>query len=310
MKKTIVVIGSSNTDMTVQLTRLPKPGETIVGGQFFTSAGGKGANQAVAAARSGGNVTFVSCVGDDVFGRELIESYRREKINIDCVFTDRSEPTGVALIFVSENGENSIGVAPGANAKLLPRYVAKITPAIVAGGMLMLQLETPLEMVREVIRIAFDRRVPVVLNPAPAQPLDDEILKKTAYLTPNETETEKLTGVSVGDIPSAEKAGRQLLSRGVGTVILTLGERGAYVLSKDWAALVPPYRVTAVDTTAAGDVFNGAFAVALSEEKELIDAVKFANAAAALSVTRKGAQPSIPVREEIERFLKNNAVPS
>ena len=299
----IVVAGSSNTDMILQMDHIPRPGETILGGQFSMAAGGKGANQAVAAARAGGQVTFLARVGADMFGRQAVEGFRRDGIDVRYVLEDEQAPSGVALIFVAANGENSIGVASGANLCLSPADVQQAASAIQDASALVMQLETPLETVRAAARIAAAKRVPVILNPAPAQPLDDALLALVTVLTPNESEAELLTGVPVADVAAAARAAEVLRSRGVAQVIITLGARGAWVASAAFQGLVPAFPVQPVDTTAAGDVFNGALAVAMSEQRPLEQAVRFACAAAALSVQKLGAQPSAPPRAEIERLL-------
>ena len=303
MAKRIVVVGSSNTDMIIQMPRIPRPGETILGGRFSMAAGGKGANQAVAAARAGGAVTFIARVGDDMFGRKAVEGFVADGIDVDHVIRDSQAPSGVALIFVADDGENSIGVASGANARLSPADVETARDAIASADVLVMQLETPLETVRAAAKIAADRRVRVILNPAPAQPLDDDLLGRVSILTPNETEAELLTGIRVDDEATAGKAARALLAKGVQTVLVTLGARGAFLATPEGGLPVPGFKVEPVDTTAAGDVFNGALAVALSEGRSLKESVRFANAAAALSVTKLGAQPSAPSRKEIDAFL-------
>ena len=300
----IVVVGSSNTDMIIQLDRIPRPGETILGGEFSTAAGGKGANQAVGAARAGGCVTFVARVGRDMFGDQAVAGFRRDGIGVNHVCRDKAAPSGVALIFVAKDGENSIAVAGGANAKLVPADVKKASKSIRSAAVLVMQLETPLETVEAAAAIAAKAGVRVILNPAPARPLPDSLLKLVSILTPNETEAELLTGIEVTDESAAAKAADKLRSRGAQTVILTLGPRGAFIADKTGKQLVPGFKVKAVDTTAAGDIFNGALAVALAEGKPLPCAVRFANAAAAISVTKLGAQPSAPTRQEIEKFLK------
>ncbi len=304
-KPRILVVGSSNTDMIIKLERIPRPGETILGGKFATAAGGKGANQAVAAARAGGDVTFVARVGQDMFGEKAVAGFVQDGIHVEHITRDPEAPSGVALIFVAKDGENSIAVASGANARLSPGEVKKLESVIAYANSLLMQLETPLETVQAAAQKAARAKVPVILNPAPAQKLSADLLKLVSILTPNETEAELLTGVPVKDEQSAGRAAEQLLSRGVETVILTLGARGAFVAAGPTRQLVPGFQVKPVDTTAAGDVFNGALAVALGERRPLLEAVRFANAAAAISVTRLGAQPSAPQRSEIEALLKS-----
>ena len=302
-KKTIIVVGSSNTDMIIQLDRIPRPGETILGGEFTSAAGGKGANQAVGAARAGGQVTFIARVGQDMFGDQAVAGFIKEGINTDHVLRDKSRPSGVAMIFVAKDGENSIAVAGGANGELSPTDVGKAKNLFASAGMLVMQLETPLATVQAAADLAARAGVRVILNPAPARTLPDKLLKKVSIITPNETEAELLTGIKVDSEAAASKAADKLLSRGVKTVIITLGSRGAFVAGEGVRKLVPGFKVKAVDTTAAGDVFNGALAVALGEGRPVIEAVQFANAAAAISVTRLGAQPSAPARKEIELLM-------
>jgi ribokinase len=305
MGSRIVVVGSSNTDMIIKVDRIPKPGETVIGGEFSTAAGGKGANQAVAAARAGGKVTFVARVGDDMFGRQAVEGFVADEINVSHVLQDSDAPSGVALIFVDERGENSIAVASGANARLTPLDVLAARQAISSADVLVMQLETPLETVRAAAELANEHNVRVILNPAPAQRLGEEILRHISVLTPNETEAELLTGVEVSSETDAEAAASLLFTLGVEAVLITLGPRGAFILDADHRELVHGFQVEAVDTTAAGDVFNGALAVALADRRSLAEAARFASAAAALSVTKLGAQPTAPTREEIEEFLRS-----
>lgn len=303
MKPRIVVVGSSNTDMIIRLDRIPRPGETMLGGEFGTAAGGKGANQAVAAARAGGEVTFIARVGQDVFGEQAIDGFKEAGIHVEHVARDASAPSGVALIFVAKNGENSIAVASGANARLSTADVMKAGDAFVDARVVLMQLETPMETVQAAAEMAAEEEARVILNPAPARALPNELLRQVAVLTPNETEAELLTGIKIRDEIAAKVACERLIDRGVRAVILTMGARGAFVADGDTRLQVPGFRVQPVDTVAAGDVFNGALAVALGEGKPMLTAVKFAGAAAAISVTRAGAQPSAPKREEIDALL-------
>lgn len=302
----IVVVGSSNTDMIIQVDRIPAPGETVLGGNFSTAAGGKGANQAVAAARAGAEVTFIAAVGNDSLGDQALEGFRRDGINVDHIKRVEKVASGVALIFVGKNGENSIAVASGANAELDPDFLVNSKTLISQAKILLMQLETPIETVNRAAQMAHEAGVKVILNPAPARPLDDELLRQVSIITPNEIEAELLTKVKVEDEISAGKAADILLAKGIEYVLITLGPRGVFLSSREKRQLIPGFTVDAVDTTAAGDVFNGALAAGLAEDKSVDEAVRFANAAAALSVTKLGAQPSAHRREEIESFLKNN----
>jgi len=306
-KPKITVVGSSNTDMIMKIARLPKPGETVLGGRFTMAAGGKGANQAVAAARAGGQVTFVARVGGDLFGKQAMEGFLHDEIQTRFVLTDPNAPSGIALIFVDESGENSIAVASGANAELSWADIAHAREAITSAQVLLLQLEVPTAAVAAAIDFASQAGVPVILNPAPAQHLEESLLRRVPIITPNETEAELLTGIRIVDDASLARAARRLLATGVDTVIVTLGPRGAFIAQEEREQLIPSFQVDAVDTTAAGDVFNGALAVSLSEGKDLPVAVRFANAAAALSVTKLGAQPSAPSRNQIDAFLSRHS---
>lgn len=305
MKPPIVVVGSSNTDLVVKTCRLPKPGETVIGKDLITAPGGKGANQAVAAARAGGDVCFISKVGNDHLGKQSITGFLKENIKTDFVFIDKSAPSGVALIIVDEQGQNIIAVAPGSNARLKPADVRKAKNVIKSARVLLVQLEIPLETASEAIRIAATCGITTILNPAPAKKLPDELFKQVSIITPNETEAEILTGINICDESDARSAAIELNKKGVRAVIITLGEKGAYFHNGDTSMLIPSFKVKPVDSTAAGDVFNGALAVAIAEGKPMTDAIKFANAAAAISVTKLGAQPSAPKRNQILKLMKN-----
>ena len=296
----ILVIGSSNTDMVIKTEKLPVPGETILGGTFLMNPGGKGANQAVAAARLGGKVTFVTKRGNDLFGNQAVGLLMREGIDTKYVVKDMELPSGVALITVDSSGENSIVVAPGSNGNLMQEDIPPHIFETDKFEILLLQLEIPISTVEYSAIAASDHGIKVILNPAPACKLSDNLLKHTWLITPNETEAESITGVTVTDIPSAERVAALIQERGVKNVIITLGEMGAFVKSENYTGLISGVKVKPVDTTAAGDVFNGALAVAVSEGKELKDAVFFANKAASISVTRMGAQASAPYRSEIK----------
>lgn len=303
MNPSIIVIGSSNTDMVIKSTKLPTPGETILGGTFFMNAGGKGANQAVAAARLGGDVTFIAKTGDDIFGKNAIDLFKGEGIHTSYIMKDSLYPSGVALITVDANGENCIVVASGANAALSPTDLENTKQKIQEASIVLAQLETPLTTIEYAASIAYENRTKFVLNPAPAAELSSDLLKKISIITPNEKEAEKLTGIGITNIQSAEQAAKILNEKGVETVIITLGSRGALLFHEDHFTMIETLKVDAIDTTAAGDVFNGALVVALAEAKKMKEAVSFACKAAAISVTRLGAQASAPYRNEVDSIL-------
>lgn len=297
----IVVIGSTNTDLVIKTERIPDEGETVIGGSFMMTAGGKGANQAVAAARMDGDVIFVTKVGDDMFGEESQRHFADENLPAEYIFTEYGSPSGVALITVDARGENCIVVAPGANDRLSRSDVNAVRSQIEAAEYLLLQLEIPMEVVEYAADVAHKAGTKVILNPAPATPLSRELIGKLYLITPNRTECQLLTGRSISDERSAEAAASHLLSMGAQNAIVTLGSRGALVAKSDGKCeLIAAQHVVAVDTTAAGDVFNGALCVALSEGRSLIEAANFATKASAISVTRMGAQSSIPYRIEIK----------
>jgi len=294
----ILVIGSSNTDMVVKTDELPLPGETKLGGMFFMNAGGKGANQAVAAARLGGHVTLLTKLGNDIFGKQTLEGLRKENINTDYIRFDESNPSGTALIIVNAEGENCIVVAPGANATFLPADIEQRSLLFNAAVILM-QLEIPMETIEYVANLATVNKQKIILNPAPARPLDDELLKRLFLITPNETEAFYLTGILVKDETTAAAAADFFLKRGVENVIITLGSEGAFFKNNHSTIKITAPVVKPVDTTAAGDTFNGAIAVAITENMGWEDAIQFAVQAASISVTRLGAQSSVPYRNEI-----------
>jgi ribokinase len=295
--KKIIVVGSSNTDMVIKADHFPMPGETILGGNFFMFPGGKGANQAVAAARLGGKVTFIAKTGNDIFGEQAISQFRKEGIDTNFIITDTNQPSGIALITIDNKGENTIVVAQGANGTLTPEDVQKAVREFERAGLVLIQLEIPLDAVVHAIKLAKQFGKKVILNPAPARQLPDEILRELFMITPNESEAEILLGRDIKDIGSIQAAAKNLYEKGVANVVITLGSDGAY--NADGEQHITTMKVDTVDTTAAGDVFNGALAVAISEGKSLKDAVVFANRAAAISVTRMGAQASAPYRNEI-----------
>lgn len=299
MKPKIVVIGSSNTDMICRVPHIPKPGETVLGGDFLTVQGGKGANQAVAAARAGGKVTFVACVGNDLFGKQAIESYKADGIDTSCITLVDDAPTGVALINVADSGENSIAVASGANARLSPAVIDNFRDIILSAQIILMQLEIPIETVYHVARMANAAQIPVVLNPAPAQEIDPAVLPMISCITPNEHEAIEVSGIFPPDPELVSEMANKILMNGTQSVIITLGNKGAYYREGNQKEIVPGIAVQAVDTTAAGDTFNGYLVVELAKGKTLREAISLANKAAAISVTRMGAQPSIPYFSEI-----------
>ncbi|TFH25729.1 MAG: ribokinase, partial [Bacteroidia bacterium] len=299
---------SSNTDLIIKVPEIPRPGETLRGGQFQTFPGGKGANQAVAAAREGGEVVFIAAVGDDAYGAEAIMGYKKDNINTEDIKVCKGVPSGIAMITVSQKGENAITVASGANGELSAADLEEAEEAFEEADYMLVQLETPMETVQKAVELCAEFDTRVILNPAPAAELSNEILEKVDIITPNETEAEKLTGIGVSDAASAIKAADALHKRGIQTVIITMGSQGAFL--SDQASglqkLIPGFRVQAMDTTAAGDVFNGQLAVSLAEGLDLEKAILHAHAAAALSVQKLGAQSSIPRREETDNFLKDH----
>ncbi|MES0266499.1 ribokinase [Citrobacter sedlakii] len=299
----LVVLGSINADHILNLETFPAPGETVTGNHYQVAFGGKGANQAVAAGRSGANIAFIACTGDDDIGSSIRQQLASDNINVDPVSVIDGEPTGVALIFVNGEGENVIGIHAGANAALSPARVEAQRERIAEASALLMQLESPIDSVLAAANIAHENHTTVVLNPAPARVLSDELLALVDIITPNETEAEKLTGIRVENDEDAAKAAQVLHKKGIDTVLITLGSRGVWASVKGEGQRVPGFKVEAVDTIAAGDTFNGALIAALLEDKALSDAIRFAHAAAAIAVTRKGAQPSVPWREEIEAFL-------
>ena len=305
-KPKIVVVGSSNMDLVVKSPRIPAKGETILGGDFIMTPGGKGANQAVAAAKLGAEVYFVAKLGDDIFGRQSLSNLQEVGIHTEYVEQTREAPSGVALITVDDAGDNVIVVAPGANLKLSPEDIKKARSVIASSGAVATQLEVPLETVEFAARLANDTGVPFILDPAPAQKLSDELLRKVDVLTPNETEAEILTGIKVTDENSAQIAVKELLNRGVKAVILTMGSKGYVLATKDGAQFISSVKVDAVDATAAGDAFTGSLAVGMARGKTLKDAALFANYVAALSVTKMGAQSSMPDAGQVENFIKQN----
>ena len=303
----VLVLGSSNIDMIIKVDHLPSPGETVLGGAFTQAAGGKGANQAVAAARAGAQVTFVAAVGEDDLGLQAIAGYQQDQIDTQYIQRIAGQHTGVAMISVDAKGENCIAVASGANACLSADDVNRLSTVIQQSRVLLMQLETPLEAVRAAAYLASAHSSTfTILNPAPAQPLPDDLYPLLDLITPNETEAALMTGITVKDLETARQAGQQLLSKGVKQVILTLGAEGALWLTHDQDRHISGCQVHPVDTTAAGDTFNGALATCLAQGMKMMEAIAFANAAAALSVTQLGAQPSIPRKDAVIAFMKGS----
>lgn len=303
MSKKLVVLGSVNADHVLSVPRFPKPGETLVGSGYHIAYGGKGANQAVAAGRTGANIAFIACVGGDDIGTRMKEQFARDGMDTQAVMAIDGSTTGVAMIWVSADGENCIGISAGANAELTPARLQPHLPLINEADVLLMQLESPLNTVEAAAQAARAAGTKVILNPAPAQPLSESLLRLIDVITPNETEAQALTGVVVNTEADAQKAANILHDYGIATVLITLGAKGVWLSEQGKGELIPGFRVQAVDTTAAGDTFNGALVTAQLEGKPLRDAIRFAHAAAAISVTRSGAQPSIPLRAEVDEFL-------
>ena len=303
MSKKLVVLGSVNADHVLSVPRFPKPGETLVGSGYHIAYGGKGANQAVAAGRTGADIAFIACVGSDDIGARMKEQFVIDGIDTQAVMAVEGTTTGVAMIWVSAEGENCIGISAGANAELTPERLQPHLSLISEADVLLMQLESPLNTVELAAQTAQKSGTQVILNPAPAQPLPASLLSVIDVITPNETEAQALTGIVVKTDADAQKAGDALHAYGIKTVLITLGARGVWVSEQGKGELVPGFRVQALDTTAAGDTFNGALVTAQLEGLPMAQAIRFAHAAAAISVTRSGAQPSIPLRSEVDAFL-------
>lgn len=300
MAARIVVVGSFNADLVSYMQRMPRPGETVHGDSFMTGAGGKGSNQAVAAARLGADVTFIGRLGNDVFANLAYEIWNAEGVNSDYVVQDADTATGVAPIFVDSAGENMIVVVLGANSRMKPSDIDAARGRIAAADVLLAQLEINTDMVTYALQVAKEVGVTTILNPAPAAPIPRETIQLADYLTPNETELESLSGGPVSDVATAA---RSLMTRAEQTVVVTMGARGAQVVARDQTDTVPSFAVDALDTTGAGDAFNAALAVGTAEGKSLAEALRFANATAALCVTKAGAAGSAPYRAEVDALL-------
>lgn len=313
MLRSIVVVGSVNLDLVCVGKRIPAPGETLTGDDFKTFHGGKGANQAVAVRRLGYPVSMIGKVGDDDFGSRLREGLRAAEVNVRAVGTAKGTPSGVALITVDRQGQNSIIVIPGANAKLLPQDLEKSLPRLRSAGLILAQLEIPLETVEYLCMVAHRFKVPLMLDPAPARMLPRKVLRNITYLTPNETETCTLCGAAPGELnlTNVGEFAEKLRNSGAANVIIKMGSRGAYLAGADGLRrMIPAFKTRVVDTTAAGDAFNGGLAVALMRGLGFEEAARFATAAAALSVTRAGAQPAMPTGIEVSNFLESHAKPT
>lgn len=306
MKK-LTVLGSINADHIITVPYFVKAGETLRGSNYHIAYGGKGANQAVAAARladkSEVKVNFIACIGEDDIGRSMKKAFADDGINTNAIVEIKGETTGIAMIQVAKTGENSIVISAGANAHLDEKVVEKFKDEIIEADYLLTQLETPITAIIKAVQLAKNNNTKVVLNPAPAQELPEELLKNVDIITPNETEAEILTGIAVNNEEDAKKAAEVFHSKGIKTVLITLGARGVFFSDGKNSEIIEGFKVQAIDTTAAGDTFNAGFLVALLEDKNFKDAIKFANAAAAISVCREGAQPSIPSRTEVLEFL-------
>ncbi|MBO5878555.1 MAG: ribokinase [Alistipes sp.] len=304
--KNIVVIGSSNTDMVVKTSHLPIGGETVLGGDFFMNAGGKGANQAVAAARYGNRVVFVAKTGDDLFGRQVCEQMKQDGIITDYVFVDKEHPSGVALITIDKDAENCIVVASGANMYLSTDDIDHAAEEIRSADVVLMQLECPVKTVTYAARIAAQAGVPVILNPAPApaEPLSAELMQNLYLITPNRSEASRISGIEVTDMESAQRAAKAIHAMGPRNVIITLGSKGSLIYDGETFMHIEALKVKAVDTTAAGDTYNGVLASVIAEGKTLFEAASEASIAGAISVTRMGAQPAAPTREEINEKKK------
>jgi ribokinase len=303
LRNKVVIIGSYNTDLTIKTGRIPRPGETVIGGAFTEGGGGKGANQAVAAVRAGAKVSFIARVGCDVLGKNGIQRLADEGIDTRYIIYDPEVPTGIAFIVVDERGENSIVVASGANARLSPDDIKAAQDEISSAAVLLVQLESPIETIRKAIEIAHKKGAIVILNPAPVQPLEHNLLKEIDIITPNKVEAEMITGIKVTDEESLHAIVKKFFEYGIKNVLITLGSKGIFAGYSNTMELIPAYKVCSIDSTGAGDVFSGSLAAFLSEGMSIEKAVKMANVSASLSVTRLGAQNSAPHRSEIEGFV-------
>ena len=305
MKSKIYVIGSSNTDMLVKSTFLPKPGETVIGDTFLMNPGGKGANQAVSACKLGADVTFITKLGNDMFGKKAIKNFKNIGINTSFIKIDKKNPSGVAIIMVDKKGENSISVAPGSNNSLTIKDVDFLKKKLNSSDYVLVQLEIPLIVVEYLIEMCNELNVKLILNPAPFQKISDYHLSLVNTITPNETEAQYLSGIEVKDKETAKKASEILIKKGIKNIIITMGEKGAFYKSSSFEGLIPTKKVKVKDTTAAGDTFNGALVAGLSMKMDMLTSIEFANNAATYSVTKLGAQSSAPSINDLNnKFIK------
>lgn len=301
----VLVIGSSNTEMIFQSPSIPVGGETVLGSSFSLSPGGRGVNQSIAASRAGGDVVFIGRTGNDLFGEQIIKVLQQEHVDTTCVIKDTSTASGVSSIIVDEHGESAVTISPGANSNLTEKDCIQAKSSVCMGDVVLLQLDIPVETVRYAADLTRSAGARVILNPSPALPVSDELLKSISILTPNASQAEVLTGITITDERSAELAGRILLERGLSRVIITLRSKGAMVIDNGGAEHVPGFEMKSIDTSVVNDVFNGALVVALVEGKNFYESVLFANAAAAISASKKGTLSSIPYRSEIMELMKN-----
>lgn len=309
-KKGILVVGSANMDMVARTSRFPRPGETILGSSFGLFPGGKGANQAVCCAKLGGEVYFLGKMGNDLFRDKLVSAMKRDGVRTDGLLVDETSPTGIASITIDRGGENQIVVISGSNMNLTPADITRKRSLFAKAAILLAQLEIPLQTVERAFQLAKERGILTLLNPAPGRRLPASLLKMVDVLTPNRTELRQIAGMPPSGEEDIARGAHTLLARGVGKIVVTLGARGCLLVTSDGRRLFPAYRVKVVDTTAAGDAFSGALACALARGERIEDAIPFANAAGALSVTRMGAQTSMPTRLEVENFLRHSGAPS
>lgn len=307
-KPNVLVIGSSNTDLTIKSEKLPKPAQTVLGKEFFIASGGKGANQAVAAARAGADVTFIAKIGDDIFGNNNIMTYKKDGINTNQIIVDKGNHSGIALIMVDNEGENLISVASNSNFNFKPDEIEKKKDVIKNADIILLQNEIPPGTNEKIISLTHELNIPVLLNPAPGpeNPIDSELIKKIDYLTPNRNELELVSGEIISNDLDIEKIGKNLVRKGLKNLIITLGSKGSMMIDSNQADYIPAYKVKAIDTVAAGDCFNGYLGTMIASGKNILESIKIASAAAAISVTRRGAQPSIPKINEVLEFIQKN----